>query len=128
MIKLFVDDLRPAPEGWVLVRTVTEAIRLIDTQEISDISLDHDISMKVSVNGEARPFKSEETFEPVARFLREKITTSYKGRRIRIILHSANQTGRENMERILLEGGEDLEIRHEPRAAVNKYEGTTRED
>ena len=54
-IKLFIDDIRPAPEGWHLARTVTEAIRFLSQNyqpiwssaagtDISEISIDHDIS------------------------------------------------------------------------------------
>ena len=70
VIKLWVDDIRPAPEGWHWAETVTEAIRILDTAEVTELSLDHDISYKVSIgHGDPRPFCSPETFEPVARFI-----------------------------------------------------------
>lgn len=43
-MKLFLDDLRPCPEGYVLARTVEEAIAIMNgPQQIKIISLDHDL-------------------------------------------------------------------------------------
>lgn len=36
-IRLFVDDIRREPEGWVRARTVTEAIRLLATQDVEEV-------------------------------------------------------------------------------------------
>jgi hypothetical protein len=56
-MKLFIDDLRNAPDAsWIVVRTVTGAIRALATMEVDIISLDHDISHQVSVDGNSRPF------------------------------------------------------------------------
>jgi hypothetical protein len=45
MIKIWVDDIRAVPEGWIGVKTNDECLRLIfkykDTEEIL-VSLDHD--------------------------------------------------------------------------------------
>ena len=43
MIRLFLDDTRPTPEGWTLARTVTEAKELLQNNTVSAISLDHDL-------------------------------------------------------------------------------------
>lgn len=42
---LWLDDLRPAPPGWVWARSVNEAIRVIGnpTIAVSHVSLDHDL-------------------------------------------------------------------------------------
>jgi hypothetical protein len=45
-MKLYLDDVRPIPTGWVGVRTYEEAIHVIDNADIgsiSEISLDHDL-------------------------------------------------------------------------------------
>lgn len=65
-MKLFVDDVRACPKGWVLARTVQKAIRLIHTQDVNEVSLDHDIACRL-VTGQEHT--SNETFEPVARFI-----------------------------------------------------------
>jgi len=88
-IKLYVDDIRQAPEGWVLVETVTEAIRLIDTMTVTEISVDHDISIPVRVGKISRPFPSPETFEPVLRFVRARALAGLSEIK-KITLHTSN--------------------------------------
>jgi len=56
-MKLFIDDIRNAPDdSWIVVRTVTGAIRALATMEVDVISLDHDIAHHVSVDGNSRSF------------------------------------------------------------------------
>ena len=43
MIKLFLDDTRPAPEDWVRVYTAQQAIDYLKTGEVQQLSLDHDL-------------------------------------------------------------------------------------
>ena len=42
-MKLWLDDVRTPPEGWVWAKTAQEAIDLLLTREIEEISLDHDL-------------------------------------------------------------------------------------
>jgi hypothetical protein len=42
-MKVFLDDERPTPPGWVRVYWPSEAIRLLESGEVTDISLDHDL-------------------------------------------------------------------------------------
>jgi len=42
-MKIFLDDERTAPEGWVRVHWPREAIALLETGEVDAISLDHDL-------------------------------------------------------------------------------------
>lgn len=65
-MKLFVDDMRACPEGWTPAKSVTEAIRILSTQDVEEVSLDHDIACRL-VDGHEH--SSNETFEPVAWFL-----------------------------------------------------------
>lgn len=44
-IDLWLDDVRPAPEGWVHVVTVHEAIALIKAGKVRKASLDHDLGL-----------------------------------------------------------------------------------
>jgi hypothetical protein len=72
-MKLFIDDIRNAPDdSWIVVRTVTGAIRTLATMEVDFISLDHDISHQVSVDGNSRPFACLENFSAVCYFIGEK--------------------------------------------------------
>ena len=43
MMKIFLDDEREAPEGWVHVRWPDEAIELLKIGNVTDVSLDHDL-------------------------------------------------------------------------------------
>ena len=44
-IKVYLDDERPCPEGWVLVKTADEAIEKLKTCWVTHISLDHDLAL-----------------------------------------------------------------------------------
>ena len=117
-MKLWVDDIRPAPEGWTRARSVTEAIRILATMAVEEVSLDHDISMKVMVGdeeagfSEPRPFRSNETFEPVAWFIRELARERPSGWYPEMVtLHTANSNGADKMKAILADTVIDVRIR-----------------
>jgi hypothetical protein len=42
-LKVFLDDERPAPEGWTLARWPEDVIALLTTGEVEVLSLDHDL-------------------------------------------------------------------------------------
>ena len=42
-MKVFLDDERQAPEGWQRVHWPQEAIDLLQTGQVTEISLDHDL-------------------------------------------------------------------------------------
>lgn len=42
-MKVFLDDLRPEPDGWVRVFWPDQAIDLLESGLVTDISLDHDL-------------------------------------------------------------------------------------
>ena len=42
-MKLYVDDIRIAPEGWVQAWDAKEAIEQLSTLTVTDLSLDHDL-------------------------------------------------------------------------------------
>lgn len=42
-VRLFVDDVRPAPDGFILARTVEEAKVYLEREDIIAVSLDHDM-------------------------------------------------------------------------------------
>ncbi len=121
MRKLFIDDIRTAPDdSWNTVRTVTEAIRAIARYDWDVISLDHDISHQVTVGDLSRPYPCGETFAAVAYY----IATKYEYRRMsysefstdewnpKIILHTSNQVAGDEMEKILKESGIECEKRY----------------
>ena len=42
-MKVYLDDERPTPPGWIGVRWPEEAIHLLEAGGVSEISLDHDL-------------------------------------------------------------------------------------
>lgn len=42
-MKLWLDDTRPAPSGWNRAKTALEAISLLKTGTVKEISLDYDL-------------------------------------------------------------------------------------
>src|SRR5687768_16473707 len=42
-MKLWVDDLRCAPPGWIWVINVEDAKAVLETGEVEELSLDHDL-------------------------------------------------------------------------------------
>lgn len=95
-MKLFVDDQRGIPDGWEGARTVTEAIRKLDTMFFTYVSLDHDIQHGFDIK------TGEETFEPVARFIAAIFS---KRPEMKVIIHSGNPQGSEKMRRIFKDAG-----------------------
>ena len=90
-MNIWLDDLRPAPSGYVAVQSVNQAIELIKKAEaegivIDMLDLDHDLGDYCCDGGDAIKLLdwlvSRGTFYPVK-------------------LHTANPVGRANMERML---------------------------
>lgn len=51
MGRLWLDDERPAPDGWIAVATAREAILLLATGDVVEASLDHDLGPAEAGNG-----------------------------------------------------------------------------
>ena len=90
-MKIWLDDLRPAPQGYNTAKSVNEAIKLIEDAEnnsieIEMIDLDHDLGDYASDGGDAIKLLDwlveRETFYPIE-------------------IHTANPVGRANMERLI---------------------------
>ena len=85
-MKLYLDDEREAPEGWVRVRWPGEAIELLKMGHVTDLSLDHDLGDDERGTG-----------YDVVRWIEEAVAT---GGFVppRIVVHSANASARAKME------------------------------
>lgn len=121
-MKLFIDDIRDAPEGWVLARSISEAVNFIRRYalEITHISFDHDISIPVKVNGFIKPYPSPDTFKVVAYFVLDSITDESYGIKEDVVLttHSSNPVGRAEIVAIF----DDIGIK----CTETPYESVTR--
>lgn len=85
-MKVFLDDERTTPDGWVRVYWPNEAIRLLSTGEVLELSLDHDL-------GDDR----RGTGYDVVLWIEEAVAV--RGFNPPLIqIHSANSSAREKME------------------------------
>lgn len=112
-MKVFVDDLRLPPDNtWMLVRTNTEAIRLLATGHVKTISIDHDIAVpNVEFIGKAvrkRLKIGEETYQPVVYYI-AAMKPEDRPKKIRI--HTANPAGGMRMAGILNDVGVECEVK-----------------
>jgi hypothetical protein len=92
-MKLWVDDVRPAPEGYIWFKTVNDTINFIfeHADEIELLDLDHDASSEYNKYGG--------DYIKILDWL-EKTGRSYP-----IHIHSANSVGIANMRRIIQRNG-----------------------
>lgn len=45
-MRVWLDDVRPEPPGWLWVKTPKAAIELLKTGHVTEISLDHDLQLE----------------------------------------------------------------------------------
>jgi ribosomal protein S18 acetylase RimI-like enzyme len=85
-MKIFLDDERPSPEGWTLVRWPDEVIALLQSGTVEELSLDHDLGDDERGTG-----------YHVLLWIEEAVATrGFRPPRIRV--HSANSSARQKME------------------------------
>ena len=91
-MKLWVDDIRPAPEGYVWCTTVNQAKMVIEDyiDSIELIDIDHDAGIYAEFGGD---------YIKLLDWLEET------GRNYPIRIHSMNSVGVENMRRIIQRNG-----------------------
>src|SRR5690606_35868960 len=109
-MKLFVDDIRNAPDdSWQVARTNEKACTFIYQFKPETISLDHDISHQVGMEGLSRPYPCNDTFMPVAYMIWAlSKSAAYLPN---VILHTSNPVGAQKMAKLLAEVGIECEIK-----------------
>jgi len=50
-MKIYLDDVRTPPSGWILTKTANGAIEYLKTDQVKQISLDHDLGDDESGTG-----------------------------------------------------------------------------
>ncbi|OZG69965.1 hypothetical protein BTA51_28425 [Hahella sp. CCB-MM4] len=85
-MKVYLDDERETPEGWTRVYWPEEAIALLQTGKVEEISLDHDLGDDEHGTG----------YDVVLWIEEQVITNGFNPPKIRV--HSANSSAREKME------------------------------
>ena len=95
-MKLWIDDVRPAPWGYVWCKSVNEAIDLLSDlinfgiDDIEVLDIDHDAGDYASDGGD---------------YIRLLDWMEENGRNYPIRIHSANPVGVQNMRRIIERNG-----------------------
>jgi hypothetical protein len=89
-MKLWLDDLRPAPEGWQLATTAREAIQYLEAGGIHELSLDHDLGEPLSEVGSG--YQVALWLEEQAYFGNWSVVPKH------LAIHSANPVGQRNMQ------------------------------
>jgi len=111
-MRLFCDDLRICPEGWTLARTNTEAIRLLASGYVSEISIDHDICVPnvefIKESVRKRLAMGEETFQPIVYYI---CLMKPEDRPKKITIHTANPAAALRMSGLLFDAGIESEIK-----------------
>jgi hypothetical protein len=93
-VKVFLDDVRPAPEGWVRARTPEEVIELLRSGRVEALSLDFDLGFR----GE----EERRTGEVVLQWIEERLFRGELDFELpEITIHSANPVGRQRLQRAL---------------------------
>lgn len=95
MIKIWIDDIRPAPKGYIWIRSVNEAKRFFNSpigknRIVALVDLDHDAGDFASFGGD---------------YIRLLDWFEETGRNYPIRLHSMNPIGVQNMRRIITKNG-----------------------
>ena len=85
-LKVYLDDERQAPPGWRQVRWPDEAIELLETGHVEELSLDHDLGDDERGTG----------YDVVTWIERAVVTTGFRPPRMKV--HSANPSARQKME------------------------------
>jgi hypothetical protein len=120
-IKLFVDDIRSLDDeavakfyddSWTVVRTISEAIRLLHTQQVDEISLDHDIMHSTNPRANRHESLLSQSFcecpEDYSCIANVIALMPKELRPRKVIVHSANGVGRYKMLQILKDSGCEL--------------------
>jgi hypothetical protein len=85
-IKLFLDDIHNPPDSsWTLARTAKEAISILSSNNVIELSLDHDLN-------------DGDDGIAVAKFLEEQAYYDKLNPILKINLHTDNPVGRNNMK------------------------------
>jgi hypothetical protein len=88
-MKLWLDDVRPAPDGWVHAKTGEEAIDILKQGQVTQMSFDHDLGIG-RING----------YE-VAKWVEAMAVTGQLPQIKRLSVHSANPVGRDRIVQAL---------------------------
>jgi len=93
MMKVYLDDVRIAPDGWVRTYWPGETIELLKTGEVTEISLDHDLGDAINT---PRGSKERTGYDVLLWLERAVIVEGFKPPVIHI--HTANPVAEQRMK------------------------------
>ncbi|CAN5205314.1 hypothetical protein BH20ACT13_BH20ACT13_15890 [soil metagenome] len=93
-MKIFLDDVREAPAGWIRCRTPDEVIALLKTGRVSEVSLDHNLGIGVG--------ESEQTGYSVLVWIEQEVAEGRWSFPLPDMhVHSSNPAGHARMKRAI---------------------------
>ena len=84
-MKVYLDDERPTPEGWETARWPDEVIQMLETGDVKELSLDHDLGDDKRGTG----------YDVILWIEEAVVTKDFRPPLIKV--HSANVSAREKM-------------------------------
>jgi len=88
-VKVYLDDERKAPLGWIQTRWPSDTIELLKTEEVTELSLDHDLGDDQRGTG----------YE-VLLWIEQAVVDGFDPPKMKV--HSANTSARVKMEAAIL--------------------------
>jgi hypothetical protein len=89
-MKVWLDDVRPAPEGWHRCFWPSEVIKLLKEASVTELSLDHDLGDDAKGTG-----------YDVLTYMEERARVHYENFNFPVRLHTANPVARARMQAAL---------------------------
>ena len=86
-IKVYLDDERLTPKGWIGVKTPSEVIKLLKSKNVTHLSLDHDLGDDKNIG----------TGYDVLNWIEEQVYTKENFKCPNIIIHTANPSAMRKM-------------------------------
>lgn len=103
-MRIWVDDLRPSPDGYIWCKSVNEAKKvIIDTDKMNEIPRMYDMNFSITlidVDHDAGDYVCDG-----GDYIKLLDWLEATGRNYPIRIHSQNPVGRENMRRIIKRNG-----------------------
>ncbi len=99
-MNLWLDDIRPAPDGWIWARTAKDAIRWLRTGKVVECSLDHDLGWCVRCGSKVSPQPICVRCKCACHMTGYQVTLWMAKRNVwpsKVSVHSANPVGRQRM-------------------------------
>ncbi len=115
MIKVWHDDCRPAPEGWIWARTNAQAIAILENQwPVVEISLDHDLGFhNVEIPDDPDKLIAVMQLKGDEEEGTELVEWMIENDRVppHITIHSWNPDGARRMARLLHDAGHSVAVK-----------------